>query len=44
LEEALRDLGEQQIKALVLDLRNNPGGLLEQAISVSKVLISKAAN
>jgi carboxyl-terminal processing protease len=39
LEEALRDLGEQQIKALVLDLRNNPGGLLEQAISVSNVFL-----
>jgi carboxyl-terminal processing protease len=39
LEEALRDLGEQQIKALVLDLRNNPGGLLEQAIAVSNVFL-----
>src|SRR5262245_60399254 len=39
LEEALRDLGEQQIKALVLDLRNNPGGLLEQAIAVANVFL-----
>jgi carboxyl-terminal processing protease len=39
LEEALRDLGEQHIKALVLDLRNNPGGLLEQAIAVSNVFL-----
>src|SRR5215475_13829723 len=39
LEEALRDLGEQQIKMLVLDLRNNPGGLLEQAIAVSNVFL-----
>jgi carboxyl-terminal processing protease len=35
LEEALQDLEEQKIRALVLDLRNNPGGLLEQAIAVS---------
>ena len=35
----MRDLGEQQIKALVLDLRNNPGGLLEQAIAVSNVFL-----
>jgi carboxyl-terminal processing protease len=35
VEEALQDLEEQHIRALVLDLRNNPGGLLEQAIAVS---------
>jgi carboxyl-terminal processing protease len=35
LEAALQDLEEQHIRALVLDLRNNPGGLLEQAIAVS---------
>lgn len=35
LEDALQDLEEQDIRALVLDLRNNPGGLLEQAIAVS---------
>lgn len=39
LEEALRDLGEQRIKSLVLDLRNNPGGLLEQAIAVANVFL-----
>lgn len=35
LEGALQDLEEQHISALILDLRNNPGGLLEQAIAVS---------
>lgn len=35
LEDALQDLEEQHVRALVLDLRNNPGGLLEQAIAVS---------
>ena len=39
LEEALQDLGEQHIKMLILDLRNNPGGLLEQAIAVSNVFL-----
>lgn len=32
---ALDSLEEQEIKGLVLDLRNNPGGLLEQSIMVS---------
>jgi carboxyl-terminal processing protease len=35
LADALQDLEEQHVRALVLDLRNNPGGLLEQAITVS---------
>ena len=39
LEEALQDLGEQHIKTLILDLRNNPGGLLEQAIAVANVFL-----
>jgi carboxyl-terminal processing protease len=39
LEAALHDLEEQNIRALVLDLRNNPGGLLEQAIAVSDEFI-----
>ena len=39
LEAALHDLEEQHIRALVLDLRNNPGGLLEQAIAVSDEFI-----
>ena len=35
LEEALRDLEAHNIRALILDLRNNPGGLLEQAVAVA---------
>lgn len=34
LRLALARLGEQGIRALVLDLRNNPGGLLEAAVEV----------
>ena len=37
LEEALVSLGSRDgtLKGLVLDLRNNPGGLLQQAVSVA---------
>lgn len=36
LQEAIDKLGKQNMKALVLDLRNNPGGLLTAAIEVSQ--------
>jgi carboxyl-terminal processing protease len=35
LQEALASLEEQGMRQLVLDLRNNPGGLLPQAIKVA---------
>lgn len=35
LQEALSELGEQGARQIVLDLRNNPGGLLPQAIKVA---------
>lgn len=38
LEQLSEELGED-IKGYVLDLRNNPGGLLEQAISVSDTFL-----
>lgn len=42
LRETLESLREEtKIKGLVLDLRNNPGGLLEQAISVSDVFLEE---
>lgn len=31
----------QEIKGLILDLRNNPGGLLNQAVSVSDLFLNK---
>ncbi len=43
LEHAIRDLKKQigpGIKGYVLDLRNNPGGLLDQAIQVSDDLLT----
>ncbi|MCF8055335.1 MAG: S41 family peptidase [Desulfocapsa sp.] len=42
LKETLADLEkEKQIKGLILDLRNNPGGLLDQAVSVSDIFLEK---
>ncbi|MBM4047849.1 MAG: PDZ domain-containing protein, partial [Planctomycetes bacterium] len=35
LEQALAALEEQGLKALVLDLRGNPGGLLDSAVAIS---------
>ena len=41
VKEALKDLGEQDasFKGLVLDLRHNPGGLLDQAIKISDLFL-----
>lgn len=36
LEQALRKLEGQGMQALVLDLRDNPGGLLDQAVKVAE--------
>jgi carboxyl-terminal processing protease len=41
LEEALHELEEQKITGLVLDLRNNPGGLLNQAVEVVDKFVDK---
>lgn len=42
MREAIRDLKEEndgELKGLVLDLRNNPGGLLDQAVGVSNAFL-----
>src|SRR5271163_2024269 len=45
LKQAINDLNSQlgadKIKGYVVDLRNNPGGLLDQAISVSDTFLDK---
>ena len=45
LKKAISDLttqiGSDKIKGYVVDLRNNPGGLLDQAISVSDAFLEK---
>ncbi|MDA0782344.1 MAG: S41 family peptidase [Rickettsiales bacterium] len=35
------EIGEEKFKGVVLDLRNNPGGLLDQAIEVSDAFLGK---
>jgi carboxyl-terminal processing protease len=45
VKKAVSDLGNQmnadKLKGYILDLRNNPGGLLDQAISVSDAFLEK---
>jgi carboxyl-terminal processing protease len=45
LKQAINDLNSQlgadKIRGYILDLRNNPGGLLDQAISVSETFVEK---
>ena len=41
LSRALRDLANQGMRRLLLDLRNNPGGPLDQAIRVSNRFLPK---
>lgn len=41
--KALEKLKEQGAKSLVLDLRDNPGGLLSEAVNVSNIFIPKGS-
>ncbi|MCL2206903.1 MAG: S41 family peptidase [Fibromonadales bacterium] len=41
LEEAINKLKKQGMKKLILDLRSNPGGLLNQAIEVTELFLKK---
>jgi carboxyl-terminal processing protease len=41
LKKLKNQIGEKNLKGLVLDLRNNPGGLLDQAIEVSAGFLDK---
>lgn len=41
LKEALADLSGQGLRALVLDLRNNPGGLLTAAVGVAELFLPR---
>ncbi len=41
IKELKSDIGEENIKGLVLDLRNNPGGLLDEAVKVSEEFLDK---
>lgn len=41
LRDALKKLHDQGMKALVLDLRGNPGGLLNQAVRVAELFLEQ---
>lgn len=41
LEEAVSDLVQQGMQGLIIDLRNNPGGLLSSAVEVSSKFLSR---
>ncbi|MFO7840487.1 MAG: S41 family peptidase [Desulfosalsimonadaceae bacterium] len=43
VEEALKDLEKENtdLKGLIVDLRDNPGGLLEQAVKVSDIFLEE---
>jgi carboxyl-terminal processing protease len=41
LERALRTLREKGATSVILDIRDNPGGLLDQAIAVSNLFLAK---
>ena len=40
-QEIDREIGADQVRGYVLDLRNNPGGLLEQAVAVSDAFLER---
>jgi carboxyl-terminal processing protease len=41
MEDALKDLEESAVQAIILDLRSNPGGLLNAAVEVSDKFLEK---
>jgi carboxyl-terminal processing protease len=41
VQSALKELKTQGAKSIILDLRNNPGGVLSEAVNVSNVFIPK---
>ncbi|MEP0234599.1 S41 family peptidase [Roseibium sp.] len=41
IEETASNIGEDNLKGFVIDLRNNPGGLLDQAIAVSDAFLER---
>ena len=43
IEEMTANIGEDKLKGFVIDLRNNPGGLLDQAIAVSDAFLDRVA-
>jgi len=44
VKSALRELKEQHAKSIILDLRGNPGGLLDQAVDIVNLFVEKGEN
>jgi len=43
MRRAIKKLNEQQVQGFVLDLRNNPGGLLQAAVEISRMWIDSGS-
>lgn len=43
LKEALEKIAQEDVKGIVLDLRNNPGGLFTEAVSVASQFLSEGS-
>ncbi|PSN19020.1 peptidase S41 [filamentous cyanobacterium CCP5] len=43
MKQAIQGLERQQVEGYVLDLRNNPGGMLDQAIKIARMWLDKGA-
>ncbi|GLK85381.1 S41 family peptidase [Ancylobacter defluvii] len=41
MEDMTKQIGEDKLKGFIIDLRNNPGGLLDQAIEVSDTFLDR---
>ncbi len=41
IADLTKEIGEDKLKGFVIDLRNNPGGLLDQAIAVSDAFLDR---
>jgi carboxyl-terminal processing protease len=41
IETTVQELGSDKVKGFIVDLRNNPGGLLDQAVSVSDAFLER---
>ena len=41
IEKTTSDIGQEKLKGYVVDLRNNPGGLLDQAVLVSDAFLDR---
>jgi len=43
MRQAIKDLNAQQVNAFVLDLRGNPGGLLQSSIEIARMWLDKGS-